>query len=146
MKRQQIKEYCDAEFENIDAVLIELFSVVKNKKSKYTIAELAAIATFIHNFYNGVENILKRILIFRKVEMIETPTWHKDLLKKSSDIGIISTDLYNTLSYYLSFRHFFIHAYSFTLRWEELNPLVDDLKYVLESFKSEIYRYIDGRR
>ncbi len=53
MKREQLKEYCDAEFENIDAVSIELFSVVKNKKSKYSTAELAAIATFIHNFYNG---------------------------------------------------------------------------------------------
>jgi hypothetical protein len=35
MKREQFKEYCDAEFENIDAVSIELFSVVKNKKSIY---------------------------------------------------------------------------------------------------------------
>jgi uncharacterized protein YutE (UPF0331/DUF86 family) len=144
MKREQFKEYCDAEFENIDAVSIELFSVVKNKKSKYSTAELAAIATFIHNFYNGVENILKRALIIRQVEMIDTPTWHKDLLKTSSDMGIINTDLYNALSNYLSFRHFFIHAYSFTLRWEELKPLVDDLKNVLKSFKSEIYRYVDG--
>jgi uncharacterized protein YutE (UPF0331/DUF86 family) len=144
MKREQLKEYCDAEFENIDAVLIELFSVVKNKKSRYLTSELAAIATFIHNFYNGIENILKRALIFKQVEMIDTPTWHKDLLKTSSDMGIISSDLYNALSNYLSFRHFFIHAYSFTLRWEELKPLVVDLKNVLKSFKSEIYRYIDG--
>ncbi len=76
--------------------------------------------------------------------MIDTPTWHKDLLKISSDMGIISTDLYNALSNYLSFRHFFIHAYSFTLRWEELKPLVYDLKNVLKSFKSVIYRYVDG--
>lgn len=144
MKKEQLKEYCDAEFENVDAVLIELFSVVKNKKSRYSTAELAAIATFIHNFYNGIENILKRALIFRQVEITDTSTWHKDLLKMSSDTGIISTDLYNALSNYLSFRHFFIHAYSFTLRWEELKPLVDDLKKVLKSFKSEIYRYIDG--
>lgn len=65
MTRQQLKEYCEAEFENIDAVVSELFSVVKTEKSEYSTAELAAIATFIHNFYNGIENTLKRVFVLR---------------------------------------------------------------------------------
>jgi hypothetical protein len=65
------------------------------------------------------------------------------MLKTSSDIEIISNDLYVDLSEYLSFRHFFVHAYSFTLKWEELKPLVDGLEGVLNKFKSAIYKYIN---
>lgn len=51
MRKDQIKEYCEAEFENIDATLAELALIVKSDKSVYSTGELAAIATFLHNFY-----------------------------------------------------------------------------------------------
>ena len=44
MPKHQLKEYCEAEFENIDTVVFELFSIVKTAKSEYSTAELAAIA------------------------------------------------------------------------------------------------------
>ncbi len=125
MTREQLKDHCEAEFENIQAVLEELRFVVRPGKADYTVAELAASATFLHNAYNGVENVLKRILYYKNVKLNTDATWHKDLLKKAVDSGIISNDLHTTLSEYLSFRHFFVHAYSFTLRWEELKPLSD---------------------
>ncbi|MEW6455470.1 MAG: hypothetical protein AB1410_01980 [Acidobacteriota bacterium] len=144
MTKQLLKEYCEAEFENIDAVVSELFSFLSTGKSEYSIPDLAAIATFIHNFYNGIENILKRVVSFKQLEIKDSPSWHKDLLKAASDAGIISNELYNTLSNYLSFRHFFVHAYSFTLRWEELKPLIDELEETLKRFKYVIYIYIDN--
>ena len=142
MTERQLEEYCEAEFENIDAVVSELFNVVRADKPEYSVAELAAIATFIHNFYNGIENILKRVLIFKKIEIRDTPTWHKDLLKIALEKNLISEALYNLLSDYLSFRHFFVHAYSFNLRWEELEPLVNSLNIALEEFKTSISDYI----
>lgn len=143
MTDRQLEEYCEAEFENIDAVIDELFSVVKTSRAEYSTADLAAIATFIHNFYNGIENILKRITIYEKIEIKDSPTWHKDLLRTSTDKGVITEDLYKDLSDYLSFRHFFVHAYSFNLRWEELEPLVNGLKAMLKKFKTSIFDYID---
>jgi uncharacterized protein YutE (UPF0331/DUF86 family) len=143
MTDQQLKEHCDAEFENIEAVLAELDLIIVPEKTGYTTAEMAAIATFIHNCYNGVENVLKRIFYYNKLEIKDSPAWHKDFLKAALDQRIISTDLYNSLSIYLSFRHFFVHAYSFTLRWEELKPLIDDLADTIKRFKSEIDCYIE---
>src|SRR3989304_8688349 len=105
MTSLRLKEYCEAEFENIDTVVSEFFFVVRPKKIDYSTAELAAIATFIHNYYNGIENVLKRVLSLKQVEIKDTPTWHRDLLKISSDTGIIPNDLHDTLSNYLSFRH-----------------------------------------
>lgn len=143
MPLYKLKEYCDAEFENIDAVASELYSVVRHGKADYSTAELAAIATFIHNSYNGLENILKRVLLSKQIETKDAPTWHKDLLKAALDAGIIQNDLYETLSNYLSFRHFFIHAYSFNICWDELRPLVDNLPATLKDFKTAIYAYIE---
>ncbi len=144
MLEQRLKEYCEAEFENIDTVLVELYSVIRQEKDDYSTAELAAVATFIHNCYNGIENILKRILSLKNIKTKDAPTWHKDLLKTALDEGIIPNDLYETLSNYLSFRHFFVHAYSFNIRWDELKPLADNLPETLKEFKTAIYAYLES--
>lgn len=138
MKNQQLREYCEAEFENIDLVVAELFNVVKAEKSDYTTAELAAVATFLHNSYNGIENILKRVLLSKQIRTRETPTWHRDLLKAALDADVISVDLHEDILSYLSFRHFFVHAYSFNLNWNELTPLVNNLLNTVTRFKTAI--------
>ena len=74
MTKHQLKEYCSAEFENIDAVLSEIVVVISADKSRYTTVELAAISTFIHNCYNGVENIIKKVLAYKQLETTNTPT------------------------------------------------------------------------
>ena len=63
MTDQQLKNYCEAEFENIETVMSDLSSALKEGTSEYSTPELAAIATFLHNIYNGTENILKRVLM-----------------------------------------------------------------------------------
>lgn len=68
----------------------------------------------------------------RKIAIKDAPTWHKDLLRASLDKEIIANDLYKTLADYLSFRHFFVHAYSFNIQWKELKPLIDNLKDTLK--------------
>jgi len=142
MPNERLRVYCDAEFENIESVVAELFLLANQNKAEYSIAELAAIATFLHNFYNGVENIFKRLLYAKGAALENSSTWHKDLLRTTHDTGIISTDLYNTLSNYLSFRHFFVHAYSFTLRWEELRPLVAGLAETLKQVKAAVDDFV----
>lgn len=138
MTKNRIKEYCEAEFENIDSTLAELDIIVKSDKSVYSTGELAAMATFIHNFYNGIENILKQILSLKNKKAKNGSSWHKDLLKSSVEANIISPDLCAKLADYLSFRHFFIHGYGFTLKWQALKPLVANINRTLQDFKSAV--------
>lgn len=143
MTKNQAKKHCEAEFENIGSVLKELFIIVKPEKPDYSTGELAAIATFVHNFYNGIENILKRVLIIKNKEINKGETWHKDLLTSSIDANIITAELGSILSKYLSFRHFFVHGYSFTLKWDALKPLVDNINNTLQDFRNSIHKQID---
>ena len=61
----ELTEQILAEKENVDIALQNLkTALARNEK---TVIELAAIATFLHNIYNGIENILKQILISREI-------------------------------------------------------------------------------
>ena len=142
MTKKQLEDYCIAEFENIEMVLRELSGVVEQGKSEYGSADLAAIATFLHNSYNGIENVLKRILTYEAATVIDTPTWHKDLLRMARERGIIEDDLQAKLGQYLSFRHFFIHGYSFGLRWTEMKPLVDSIYGTISWFRARTLEHI----
>lgn len=142
MTIDELKKYCDGEFRSIDRIMDELFSVYRPEKSDHTLAEEAAIAAFIVNIYSGLENILKQMLIFDKLDIKDSPAWHEKVLKKANEIGILPPDLYQILSKYLAFRNYFIYAYIFNIKWEEMKVLVSAIKDVLTKFRSEVDEYI----
>jgi len=67
-----------AEKERIVDTLKALEKVLRRKRR--TFIELAAIATCLHNFYNGIENMLKRVLKYLSEPLPNSTTSHKDLL------------------------------------------------------------------
>jgi len=56
----KVHEQVEAELENIERTLAELpsFESLPNLSK----LELAGLAALIHNFYNGIENILKQLI------------------------------------------------------------------------------------
>jgi len=131
-----LRDKVNVEMENISAVLAEL-EKIKDKPNK-TIVELAGIGTFLHNFYTGIENILKQILGAKGISIPISNSWHRDLLILASDKGIISENTRKEMAKYLAFRHFFVHAYSFLLDESELKLLVDNVFDTYSVFKEEI--------
>ena len=144
MTRQQLRDHCSAEFDNNSTVLSELQKVLEAEKTIYSKVELAAVATFLHNCYNGAENILKRILMYKSRQVLDSPTWHKELLRTARDEEIIQENLYENLSVYLSFRHFFVHSYSFSLRWNELEPLAKNAGETFNKLREAVERFLDA--
>ncbi len=128
-----------AEKENVERALCDLRVAVAIKE-KSTI-ELAAIATFLHNIYNGIENILKQALKAKGTKLPKSETSHKDLLEISLSIGIISEQLFDQLYEYLTFRHFFIHAYGFMLEEAHLENLANDIPGIWSEFLSAIEKF-----
>ena len=125
-----------AEKQNVETALDNLNKAL-TRTNKSTI-ELAAIGTFLHNIYNGIENILKQIAHLKSLEIPKSDSWHKDLLNLSVSKGIISEELSDRLYEYLTFRHFFIHSYGFMLEEKHLEGLATNIHDVWMRFMSEI--------
>ncbi|HCX90118.1 MAG TPA: hypothetical protein DHT43_06285 [Deltaproteobacteria bacterium] len=102
-----------AEKEHILETLNALQEALERKEK--TVIGLAAIATFLQNTYNGMENLLKRILKFKGVPVPVSESFHKDLLDLSADNKAISFELSKKFDEYRAFRHFFIHGYGIML-------------------------------
>lgn len=130
-----------AERENVEIALDNLnFAWERQDK---TVVELAAVGTFLHNIYNGMENILKRIILSKDIEIPNSATWHKDLLTLSSSMGVLSETLSDDLYEYLTFRHYFVHAYGFMLEESHLEDLVINIPTFWSQFISETDNFVN---
>lgn len=126
-------------------VYADLFQRVQQRPPD--VVEIAAVASVLHSFYNGLENIF--LAIAKGVDQ-QVPTgsqWHRDLLVQMSQPtarrrSVISAELARTLAEYLGFRHFYRHSYSFFLEWEELERLVIPLSEVWAQVKTGISEFL----
>jgi hypothetical protein len=100
--------------------------------------ELAGVAALLHNFYNGMENVLKQVAQAKSFPIPRGDSWHRDLLLEAAAHKIISDELTENLKRYLAFRHFFSHAYALDLFPERMEPLVKDAGATFQRFESEI--------
>jgi uncharacterized protein YutE (UPF0331/DUF86 family) len=121
-----------AEAENVEAALRNLEETMRRETK--TVVELAATGTFLHNIYNGIENILKQTLKLKNIQINRGENWHKELLNLSVMHCIISAELSDELYEYLTFRHFFVHAYGFMLEEAPMESLTRNIPRVWSEF------------
>jgi hypothetical protein len=129
------KDHIDAEFEAIEKTLT---AIPEEPLYKLTELELAGVAALLHNFYNGIENILKQAFQAKKIKLPSGEHWHQELLQKAESKKIISRYLSNELKRFLAFRHFFSHAYALELYPNRMVPLVTDVPKIYKRAKTEI--------
>ena len=136
----KIKIKVRAELENID----DIFKEIPNYKELPYLStlELAGVAALLHNFYNGVENILKQISLSKGLKATEGKSWHKELLNTAENNKIISNKLKIKLGSYLAFRHYFSHAYALDLYADKMEPLVEKSESVYNEFKNSINDFV----
>ena len=144
MTIDELKQYCAKEFDNISRVTDEILTVYRQDKTGYTLAEQAAMAALVVNFYSGFENIFKQMLIFDKLDVGDSPGWHEKVLTKAGEIGILPPDLFQVFSKYLAFRNFFIYSYVFNIKWEDMKALVEVIRDVAAKTRTEIEDYLQS--
>ena len=108
--------------------------------------EIAALASMLHSFYNGVENIFKRTALELGDAMPGGDSWHKDLLDRMAEAtgnrsALLSSPLRDRIKEYMEFRHFFRHAYTFHLRWNRMKALAVGCEETLLSLEAELDRF-----
>ena len=148
----QIKKCCE-EIKNELALIDELFLshallLKKVKRVEPDQIEISAVATVLHSFYNGIENIFKRIATRIDNDFPRSEYWHQELLEQMTTENknrkpVISNELSEKLNLYLGFRHFFRYSYSFQFKWHKMKELTLELSEVYDDFRKVIETFIE---
>lgn len=136
-----VKERIAAEEENISRVLTQMPSAAE--LAELSELELAGTAALLHNTYNGIENILKQVVLSLDQKVPEGASWHRDLLTLAEEKGIISSTTAQGLFPLMAFRHFFSHGYALDLDPERMESLVNSVKHVVASVHDDVSTFLD---
>jgi len=109
--------------------------------------EILAAGAILHSFYNGAENLLRRIEIATHASVPRGEHWHTQLLDRAAHDTVyrprvLSDSLHTRLDGYLRFRHAFRHLYAQHLDWGRMGELIGDLPAVLESLEVAIRDFL----
>lgn len=113
------------------------------------LVERMALGAFLHSFYNGVENALKRIAIHTDGGPPRGEAWHQQLLESMTRSGVarpaaISAALGKALGEYMDFRHLFRHIYASRLDWSRMGGLVAACEDTLDRLETELRAFLDA--
>lgn len=128
------------ELDLINNLLVELDQVTDLKA--LSSLEIAGVAAILQNFYNACENILKRILLSKKINLPNGANWHKDLIDIAVTNNILTTKTSEDLFSYLVFRHFFNHSYTLSLDVDKIGTLIIKIQNTFNEFQSDIKQHI----
>ena len=126
--------------------LFELYNDLLQVNSSPVLLEITSMASVLHSFYTGIEKIF--LIIAKQVDQ-NTPSgknWHTELLNQMMlenefRAPVISGDLRDHLASYMQFRHFYRHAYSNYLAWEEMKDLWVNIISVWAVIQREIEKW-----
>jgi len=138
-----------AQIEQLLAAYADLLEAVQTQTPD--IVQTTAVASLLHSFYNGIENVFKVIASEIDHLMPEGHAWHQQLIEQMSTqtgqrSAVISTKTAHILSGYMSFRHFYRHSYSFFLEWARLEELIRDLAEVWQTTKDELQIFVEAQK
>ncbi len=107
-----------------------------------------AMGTYLMNFYNGIENVLKRITKKYYLAMPKGESWHKELLALSLNpppdkIAVFNQNIVERLHPYRNFRHRFVSGYGFQIKGEKMLDLVDNIESLWVDIKKAILDFWD---
>jgi len=125
-------------------VVERMDELLATKADPPTWVELYAIAGMSHEFYNGIERIFERIVVNLGEELPRGAVWHADLLNQIATAQegnrppVIDGPLHARLTEYMKFRHFFRHAYGYTLDWRRLRWSAEQMEETLQLLREQL--------
>ena len=149
MNIDDLKEEVSIELGLMDETINELLSLKEDiGDRKPTIRERTAAAAFLTQWYNGVENIIKRIYRYYNISIPVGDNWHTELVKGVSESPreglplLIDHELFTDLAPFRKFRHVVHHGYGFQLEWARMSPGIDRISTIFLRFKKGVEKLI----
>ncbi len=110
--------------------------------------EQGGIALALHDFYNGVENVFRRIALELGEGVPGGDDWHVRLLRNMAlqlpDVRppVIQAETRLALEEFLRFRHIVRHTYGHGLEWERVSALLDRFEDTYAAFIADVKGFI----
>ena len=108
-----------------------------------------AVALNLHDFYTGLERILRHIAAEIDGHLPAGGEWHQELLRQMAiplpriRPAIFSNETIKRLDEYLRFRHMVRHVYAFEFDPQRIKPLAEALTGDFAQIKGELAVFID---
>lgn len=137
----------DLDVERLSQLVAEMNTSLPKIENPPSAFEVRAIASIIHDFYTGIENIFEHIVLKMEGDLPSAAGWHVQLLKrvgaslKNLRPAVIDKEMEEKLVEYLSFRHLFRNIYGFELKWERCKPLACGMKQTFEQLKEKLKEF-----
>jgi predicted nucleotidyltransferase len=145
-----LKSLVEDELTALDRVAQQMTQLLNEGAQPPSWIELYAFAGTLQEFYNGVERIFERIAVTLAEGLPQSDSWHTDLLTQMATLrskarpAVINEPLRARLEEYLKFRHFFRHAYNYTLEWSRMRWLAEQLGETLRMLREQLQDFFDN--
>ena len=144
---KELREDVLDEEKAVEETLMRLFEVRSKfdpRVKDYSIEP--AMGTYLMNFYNGIENILKRISKEYYQTIPKGESWHKQFLVLSANppegkIPLFKQEILERLHSYRNFRHRFVSGYGSQLKGEKMLELIDNIQVLWNDIKKAISEF-----
>ena len=150
MADEKVISEVNFEIEQIDQLFSSYADLLERVKTNTpNLVEVTALASVLHSFYNGLENIFLSIAKGIDADVPAGFQWYRDLLNRMTESTanrkiVLSDEMAQRLTDYLGFRHFYRHSYSFFLDWDELEKLIMPVTEVWGQAKGELQVFVNS--
>ena len=140
-----------SELENIEEVVTRVRRAVEASEGDSINSDLYwdAIALNLHDFYTGLERLLRHIAAEIDGHVPAGTEWHQELLRQMATQlprirpAVFSKETIKRLDEYLRFRHVVRHVYAFEFDPQRIRPLAEALAGDFARVKGELAVFID---
>ena len=140
-----------SELENIEEVVTRVRRAVEATAGDSVDSDLYwdATALNLHDFYTGLERLLRHIAAEVDGHVPAGAEWHQELLRQMATQlprirpAVFSKETIKRLDEYLRFRHVVRHVYAFEFDPQRIRPLAEALAGDFARVKGELAVFID---
>ena len=111
--------------------------------------QLESAAYQMHNLYSAVEDLFKLIASQFENQVADVSRWHIELLQRMKQEipgvrpALVSPETFNLLNGLRSFRHFFRHAYTAPIEFDQLQINLDKAQQVHSSLHKDVSLFLE---
>jgi uncharacterized protein YutE (UPF0331/DUF86 family) len=114
-------------FDKTRETIAELEAAISSTSSPWRLTVCAGIGMLLGDLYMSVERILRLFIenVYRE-KIVKDEEWHKRLIEKGREKGLLPLEVESVLQEMRRFRHLLIHGYGIEMDEAELRKSIPD--------------------